>query len=67
VNRAGTDDDEQTTLGVGVVDDGDAFFAAGEDGAFGLGGLGDFVLEEVRWGEGVVAADCSGWLDGRMR
>jgi hypothetical protein len=29
-----------------------------------LWGLRDFVLEEVRWGEGVVAADCSGWLEG---
>ena len=42
---------------VGVLDYGDAFVAAGYDGRFRGGGLGDFVLEEVGRCEGVVAFD----------
>jgi hypothetical protein len=57
VNRAGADDDEEAVLGVGVMNAGDAFFAAEEDSLLGGFGLGDFVLEEVGGGERVVTAD----------
>lgn len=36
---------------------GDRFVAAFEDGFFGFGRLGDFVLEEIGGCEGVVASD----------
>jgi hypothetical protein len=61
VDGAGTDDNEETAEGVGVLDNGDAFFTAGQDGVFGLWGLEDFVLKEVGWSEGVVALDCRWW------
>jgi hypothetical protein len=57
VDGAGTDDYKEAALGVSGLDDGCAFLAAGLDSGFGRGGLRDFVLEKVRRGEGVVAAD----------
>ena len=39
VDRAGTDDDEEATGGVGILDAGDYFVAAFENGVFGILGL----------------------------
>ncbi|KAI9876941.1 MAG: hypothetical protein M1823_007185, partial [Watsoniomyces obsoletus] len=57
VDGARTDDYKEAAPGISGLDDGCAFLAAGLDSGFGRGGLRDFVLEKVRRGEGVVAAD----------
>lgn len=61
VDGAGTDDDKETAVGIGVLHDRHALFAAREDGGLGLRGLRDFVLEEVGRGEWIVASD---WAEG---
>lgn len=58
MDGAWPDYDEETAVGVRVVYYAGAFVAAGEDGLAGGGGLGDFVLEEVGGGYGVVAWGC---------
>ena len=62
MDGAGPDYDEEAVGGVGVLDDRGGGVAGGEDGVFGGRGLRDFVLEEVRRREGVVAAD---WETGK--
>lgn len=57
VDRAGPDYDEEAIEGVMSVEDGGGFLAAGNDGALGLGGLRDFMLEEIRWRERVVSSN----------
>lgn len=57
VDGAGPDDDEEALVGIGACYDCDGLIAAGEDGLFRGGGLGDFVLEEIGCDERVVTAD----------
>jgi len=50
VDRAGADYDKETVVGVSVLDDGDGFIAAGEDGGAGKGGLGRSLAGRVEEG-----------------
>lgn len=58
MDGAGTDDDEKTAILISALHDFDGLIAPVEDGLFRFGGLWDFVLEEIGWCEGIVAADC---------
>lgn len=59
VDTAWSDDDEETAVRVCALDDGNTLITTLEDSSFGSGSLGDFVLEEIRWCERVVATDYS--------
>jgi len=41
-----------------IIDDGDRFVAAFEDGSFGFGSLGNFVLEKIGRSQRVVSSNC---------
>lgn len=58
VNRAGTNNDEETVLGIFALEDSGGLFTAGEDGLLALRGLLDLVLEEIRRSERIVTTDC---------
>lgn len=63
VDGAGTDDDKEAVVWISIlhyVGDG---VAGVDDGGFGFGGLEDFMLEEVGWGEGIHAAYCEESID----
>ena len=60
VDRARADDHQQPVVGVGAGHDGHGLVAALEDRLLGGRRLGDLMLEEVWWGQGVVAADWRG-------
>lgn len=57
VDGARADDDEEAVQGVIVLDYVDGFVTRFQHGLFGGGGLEDFVLQEVRRCERVIAAD----------
>lgn len=57
MNRAGTNDYEQSAVLVAALDDLDCLVAALEDGFSRLRCLGDLALQKVGRCEGVVAAN----------
>ena len=54
MDGTGSDNNEEAVEGITSMEDGSRFLAAGNDGVLRLGGLGDFMLEEVWRREGIV-------------
>ncbi|KAI6761779.1 hypothetical protein HG531_002332 [Fusarium graminearum] len=57
VDGTWANDNEQSVLLVGAIDNSDSFIASFEDRLFRFGGLGDFVLEQVWGSQRVVTTD----------
>lgn len=66
MDGAWSNDDQESVVGVGTVDDSCYLFTTIDDSTLGLGCLGNLMLEEIGWREWVVATNCrnmvSTWL-----
>lgn len=57
MDRARANDDQETTVRVGILYTGNTLVAARQDGRLAACGLGNLVLKEIGWCEWVVSLD----------